>query len=80
MDYANSRLELFNNKRYQFWSPIVGLSLKKEISKINFELITNEDYSKKINELINIAKTTTKDYGNSFFRVLQIMGHLKKLI
>jgi hypothetical protein len=41
-------------------------------------MIINEEYTRCIDELKIKAKELTNDLGNPFFRVLQILEHLKK--
>lgn len=43
----------------------------------NLELIINKEYTNKISELRVLARKTTNDSGNDFFRALQILEHLK---
>ncbi len=62
-----------------FWSPVVPVGfITEELKKIDtLECIINNEYSKKIDILKEIAKKATHDVGNPFFRVLQILEHLK---
>lgn len=66
------------------WSPYVpkgilteGLEKIQKELKIDIELVINEVYTKKINELRNKAKEDTKDRGEPFYRALQILEHLR---
>ncbi len=72
---------------YQFWSPKVPVGrLTKFFDELNVKLrknynseirfIYNDEYTKKIIELKDKAKTETKDTGEPFYRVLQILEHL----
>ena len=62
-----------------FWSPVVPNGyLTNELSKIEtLELVLNKDYTSKIATLRQEAKEATNDVGNPFFRILQILEHLK---
>ncbi|MEK3910241.1 hypothetical protein [Paenibacillus sp. FSL H7-0331] len=78
-EYAENYLKSFEHIRFMFWSPYVpvgyitnGLATLPEL-----ELIINKEYTSKINELKELARTTTNDSGNDFFRALQILEHLK---
>jgi len=42
------------------------------------EIIVNDDYSGKAQELREKARIMAGDTGNPFFRVLQILEHLRK--
>jgi len=71
-------------KRIMLWSPYVpkGMLTKglEEIQKkleINIELVINEVYTGKINELRDKAKEDTIDRGEPFYRALQILEHLR---
>ena len=64
---------------YMFWSPVVpvgyitaGLS---ELSGLQF--IINGEYKRRIEELQKQARLDTHDARNPFYRMLQIMGHLR---
>ena len=71
-------------KNYMFWSPYVpkgrltlGLEeIRKEL-KMDIKLVINEEYTKKIRELQQRARTDTKDRGEPFYRALQIIEHLR---
>lgn len=77
--YAEEFLTGFKNKRFMFWSPRVPKgAITNEISQLpDLELIINDEYSKKVDELRALARTTTSDCGNVFFRTLQILEHLR---
>jgi hypothetical protein len=54
-------------------------SLTEGLSKLHgLQLIINEEYARRTEELQVLARTTTYDAGNPFFRMLQIMAHLRK--
>ncbi len=77
--YAKESLRTFKNKRFMLWSPRVpkGKLTEKLSSLKNLELIINEEYTAKIDQLRAVAKKTTNDMGNPFFRTLQILEHLR---
>lgn len=79
--YAKKHLTAFKKFRFMLWSPIVGKSLlTKTLAGIpDLELVVNGDYSKRINELREIARKTKSDTGNPFFRTLQILEHMRHL-
>jgi hypothetical protein len=77
---------------YQFWSPVVrgnrdkkylltGLyDLADEFEQetgAELELVINEEYTERIEELRERASETQKDYGELGFRILQILEHLR---
>lgn len=77
--YAKKYLRDFPDRRYMLWSPVVPRGfITEELSKFRgLELVINETYTDRINELREIAKMETKDTNNPFFRVLQILEHLR---
>jgi len=78
-EYAKNYLSQFENIKYQLWSPSV---MKKHIDLLKkekkLELVINQEYTKRVNELRIEAKKSTKRRGNPAFRMLQILGHLRK--
>ncbi|MDF1543551.1 MAG: hypothetical protein P1R58_00450 [bacterium] len=79
IEYAREHLANFKNVRYMFWSPVVPVGyVTEELGKIdNLELVINGEYTKRIEQLRQLAKKTTHDARNPFFRVLQILEHLR---
>lgn len=74
--------------RFLFWSPNVpeghrtnGLNeLQQEFENefgVNFELVINEEYTSRINEIRSMAADTQKDYGELGFRIFQILENLR---
>lgn len=66
------------------WSPYVPIgyltdSLEKMEEKFDFEVefVINEEYTSKVNELMDRAKRETRASGEPFFRALQILEHLR---
>lgn len=79
-EYANKYLSDFPKRYFMFWSPVVPKGyLTKEFEKIDgLELVINKKYTQCIDELRLKAKGLTNDVGNQFFRILQILEHLKR--
>lgn len=77
-EYAENYLSMFSNKNFMLWSPVVSKGLVKKLETLEgLELIVNEKFTDRVNELIKEAKKETKNFGNPFFRVLQILTHLR---
>jgi hypothetical protein len=78
IEYADSHLQNFPNRRYMFWSPVVSPAVAAKLRELNgIELIINQDYTARIDELRSVAKKRSNDEGNDAFRLLQILEHLK---
>jgi len=67
---------------YMFWSPVVlkgklteAFNKNEEFNELKF--VINEKYTECINELREKAKELSNDTGNTAFRLLQIIEHLK---
>lgn len=67
------RLKCYTSLR--FFEELNRKFLKRYRMKIEF--IHNEEYTEKIKELRNMAEKETKNTGQSFCSVLQILEHLK---
>jgi len=78
-EYANKYLSDFPKRYFMFWSPVVPKGyVTKELEKIDgLELVINKKYAQCIDELRLKAKELTNDVGNPFFRILQILEHLR---
>ena len=78
--YADKYLSDFPNRYFMFWSPVVPKGyVTRELEKVNgLELVINEKYAQCIDELREKAKELTNDVGNPFFRILQILEHLRR--
>ena len=63
-----------------FWSPVVRVgAITKSLAEIDgLQLVINGAYTKCVRELEAQAKQTNRDAGNPFFRVLQLLAHLRK--
>jgi len=62
-----------------FWSPVVPVGyLTDGLSKLSgLQLIINGVYKRRIEELQAQARIDTHDARNPFYRMLQIMGHMR---
>jgi len=78
--YAEDYLSDFPLRHFMFWSPVVPQGyITDQLQQIGgLELVINQEYSTRIDELRQRAKKMENDTGNPFFRVLQILEHLKK--
>lgn len=77
--YAKKYLRDFPNRRYMLWSPVVPRGyITNELNKFRgLELVINDVYTSRIVQLRELAKKESKDTNNPFFRVLQILEHLR---
>ena len=77
--YAKDHLKDFPSRHFMFWSPVVPKGyITQHLKKIDgLELIINEEYATRITELRQRAREMANDTGNPFFRVLQILEHLR---
>lgn len=73
---------------FQLWSPVVpegnrtdGLDVLTEEFKDEYgheiELVINEEYTKRVEELRELAAEDEKNHGDPAFRFLQILEHLR---
>lgn len=78
-EYASKYLTDFPTRHYMFWSPVVPEGyITNELDKIDgLEMVINLKYTQCIEELRAQAKVLTHNLENPFFRVLQILEHLK---
>ena len=79
-DYAKNYLTNFKNHKFMFWSPVVPVGyITEHLQEIeSLESIINGEYKKHIEQLRILAKKTTSDARNPFFRMLQIMEHMRE--
>lgn len=82
-DYREKYIPKHFQVHYMMYSPKVlpklnGM-LKDEAQKSlkGLKFVINKDYYDMIEELRKRAKKTTKDFGNPFFRTLQVLAHLR---
>jgi len=78
-DYARTYLANFSNHRFMFWSPVVPVGYVTEtLQKIEtLELVINGEYKRRIEQMRELARHTTHDTRNPFFRMLQILEHMR---
>ena len=78
-EYARKYLTNFKNHKFMFWSPVVPVGyITEHLEEIeSLESIINAEYKKRIEQLRLLAKNTTHDARNPFFRMLQIMEHMR---
>ncbi len=64
---------------YMFWSPVVPNGyITDGLSKLSgLQLIINGEYKRRMDELQDQARKDTHDARNPFFRMLQILGHMR---
>ncbi len=64
---------------YMFWSPVVPVGyITDRLEQLpNLQLIINGEYKRRIGELRQLAAQTTHDARNPFFRMLQIIEHMR---
>ena len=77
--YAEKYLTLFPGRHYMFWSPYVPEGyITNELKKTEeLDLIINKRYTACVEELRIQARNSTHETGNLFFRILQILEHLR---
>ncbi|QDV50305.1 hypothetical protein [Gimesia fumaroli] len=77
--YAKQHLTKFAHHEFMFWSPVVPVGyLTNHLEKMKtLDVIINGEYKKRVEELKTLAKNTTYDARNPFFRMLQIMEHMR---
>ena len=76
--YGAQYLEQFECE-YMFWSPVVPVGyITKGLEELeDLQLVINGEYKRRVEELRQLAATTTHDTRNPVFRVLQIIEHLR---
>ena len=79
-EYADKQLANFKNHVFMFWSPVVPVGyITEHLNEIeSLEKIINGEYRKRIEQLRLLAKNTTHDSRNPFFRMLQIIEHMRE--
>ena len=78
--YAAAHLKGFLKKRYQLWSPVVRngyLTTKLPQIDPDLELVINEEYTKRVEDLRIQSREHKNDENNPAFRLLQILEHLR---
>ncbi|MCY4363460.1 MAG: hypothetical protein OXE42_14990 [Gammaproteobacteria bacterium] len=79
-EYASIHLTNFKKHKFMFWSPVVPVGyITEHFDQMeSLEVIINGEYKRRIEELRVLAKNTTHDVNNPFFRTLQIMEHMRE--
>ena len=79
-EYAKKYLKKFKNHKFMFWSPVVPVGyITENLQNItSLDLVINGEYKKSIVQLRTLAKEVTHDVKNPFFRMLQIMEHMRE--
>ena len=79
-EYAKNYLTNFKNHKIMFWSPVVPVGyITEHLGNIEgLELVINGEYKKRIEKLRELAGKTTHDARNPFFRMLQIIEHMRE--
>ncbi len=77
--YAKDHLGHLETHRFMLWSPVVPQGyLTENLAQIQgLELVINQEYARKVNQLREQARTMTHDVGNPAFRLLQILEHMR---
>jgi hypothetical protein len=86
--YATDIFSSAERYRFQLWSPVVRGRLVDGLHELagefggtadrDLELIINDTYTDRIDELREKAAGTTKQHGELGFRLLQILEHLRR--
>lgn len=61
----------------EFWSPVVPRGLVAALGDVDVDLVVNDDFTLRVNELAVIAAMSTKMTGDDAFRFLQLLTHLR---
>lgn len=61
----------------ELWSPVVPIGLVAALSKVDVDLVVNDEFTMRVNELAGIAAKSTKTTGDDAFRFLQLLTHLR---
>ncbi len=84
--FAHGAFPDFQEPTYMVWSPYFATGAKtRELQKMveewdgsgTLELMVNEKYSAAMNELITEAGKHERQLGETFFRMLQLLTHLR---
>lgn len=77
--YAMKYLTNFEQLVFQFWSPVVPVGfVTKELANFpELQLVINEEYTRRVRQLQELAGSVTYDARNPVFRLLQILENLR---
>ncbi|MFC1719914.1 hypothetical protein ACFL00_02085 [Pseudomonadota bacterium] len=78
-EYAETYLKNFKTHKFMLWSPVVPMGyITEHLAEIDgLEIIINGEYKRRIEQLRTLAKQSTHDAKNPFFRMLQIVEHMR---
>jgi len=78
-EYAKKYLKNFKTHKFMLWSPVVPVGYVTENLSVvdGLELVINGEYKNRVEQLRELAANTTHDARNPFFRMLQIMEHMR---
>ncbi len=79
-EYAAKYLDWCESPHFQWWSPRVPVGkMSAQIEAIEgLEVVANHDYARRIDDLVEVARKDHSASGNDAFRVLQILGALRR--
>lgn len=71
--------ETFPNAEHHFevWSPRVRPGILAELEGLDVELVVNAEYTRRIQELVDVARGNPSTTGEPAFRFLQILTHVQ---
>jgi len=82
MIFADKMLKDFPSRKYMFWSPVVPEGMLtaqlKDFEDTGVEVVINEEYAERVEELKKAAHERENNSGNPAFRLLQILAHVRK--
>ncbi|HEX3906462.1 MAG TPA: hypothetical protein VHW92_00870 [Mycobacteriales bacterium] len=61
----------------EFWSPVVPSGLVAQLADVDVVLVVNDDFTDRVNEIVDLAKRHTKMTGDDTYRLLQLLTHLR---
>jgi hypothetical protein len=61
----------------ELWSPVVPLGLLSALASVDVDLIVNEGFTSRLNELASLASSHTKLTGDDAYRFLELLTHLR---
>jgi hypothetical protein len=61
----------------ELWSPVVPTGLLSALASVDVDLIVNDGFTSRVNELASLASLHTKLTGDDAYRFLQLLTHLR---
>ena len=78
-EYAARYLKHLKVHRFQFWSPVVPRGRVAQLAQIEgLELVINGEYARRVDKLMMLARVEKYDTRNPVFRMMQILGSLRR--